>query len=71
VAAATTIVDAKVFDGTKSQDWTSVRFADGLACPRPRSSPPRETWLQSLQRLQDLHTACTSSPPHLHTPGND
>ena len=30
VAAATTIVNAKVFDGTKSQDWTSVRFADGL-----------------------------------------
>ena len=28
--AATTIVNAKVFDGTKSQDWTSVRFADGL-----------------------------------------
>jgi imidazolonepropionase-like amidohydrolase len=30
VAAATTIVNAKVFDGTKSRDWTSVRFADGL-----------------------------------------
>jgi imidazolonepropionase-like amidohydrolase len=30
VAAATTIVNAKVFDGTKLQDWTSVRFADGL-----------------------------------------
>jgi predicted amidohydrolase YtcJ len=30
VAAATTIVNAKVFDGTTSQDWTSVRFADGL-----------------------------------------
>jgi imidazolonepropionase-like amidohydrolase len=30
VAAATMIVNAKVFDGTKSQDWTSVRFADGL-----------------------------------------
>jgi imidazolonepropionase-like amidohydrolase len=30
LGAATTIVNAKVFDGTKSQDWTSVRFADGL-----------------------------------------
>jgi imidazolonepropionase-like amidohydrolase len=30
VAAATTIVNAKVFDGTESRDWTSVRFADGL-----------------------------------------
>ena len=30
MGAATTIVNAKVFDGTKLQDWTSVRFADGL-----------------------------------------
>jgi imidazolonepropionase-like amidohydrolase len=30
LGAATTIVNAKVFDGTKAQDWTSVRFADGL-----------------------------------------
>jgi imidazolonepropionase-like amidohydrolase len=30
LGAATTIVNAKVFDGTKTQDWTSVRFADGL-----------------------------------------
>ena len=30
MGAATTIVNAKVFDGSKSQDWTSVRFADGL-----------------------------------------
>jgi predicted amidohydrolase YtcJ len=29
LGAATTIVNAKVFDGTKAQDWTSVRFADG------------------------------------------
>ncbi len=28
--AATTIVNAKVFDGTRSQDWTSIRFSDGL-----------------------------------------
>jgi imidazolonepropionase-like amidohydrolase len=27
---ATTIVNARVFDGTASRDWTSVRFADGL-----------------------------------------
>jgi predicted amidohydrolase YtcJ len=30
LGAAATIVNATVFDGTKSQDWTSVRFADGL-----------------------------------------
>jgi len=30
LGAATTIVNAKVFDGTTSQDWTSVRFAYGL-----------------------------------------
>ena len=30
MGVATTIVNAKVFDGAKSQDWTSVRFADGL-----------------------------------------
>lgn len=30
VSVATTIVNAKVFDGTTSRDWTSVRFADGL-----------------------------------------
>ena len=30
MAAATTIVNARVFDGKASQDWTSVRFADGL-----------------------------------------
>jgi len=30
VAPATTIVNAKVFDGTNARDWTSVRFADGL-----------------------------------------
>jgi predicted amidohydrolase YtcJ len=30
LGAATTIVNAKIFDGTKSPDWTSVRFADGL-----------------------------------------
>jgi predicted amidohydrolase YtcJ len=30
LGAATTIVNAKVFDGTTSADWTSDRFADGL-----------------------------------------
>lgn len=30
VGAATTIVNAKVFDGTISRDWTSVRFVAGL-----------------------------------------
>jgi imidazolonepropionase-like amidohydrolase len=30
LGTATTIVNARVFDGTKPQDWTSVRFADGL-----------------------------------------
>ena len=30
MGAATTIVNAKVFDGTKPRDCTSVRFADGL-----------------------------------------
>ncbi len=30
LGAATTIVNAKVFDGTKSAPWSSVRFADGL-----------------------------------------
>lgn len=29
MAAATTIVNASVFDGTRLQDWTSVRFVDG------------------------------------------
>ena len=30
MGVATTIVNAKVFDGTRSRDWTSVRFAEGL-----------------------------------------
>lgn len=30
VAVPTTIVNARVFDGTTSREWTSVRFADGL-----------------------------------------
>jgi imidazolonepropionase-like amidohydrolase len=42
VAAATTIVNAKVFDGTKSQDWTSVRFADGLITECSAASAARE-----------------------------
>lgn len=39
MGAATTIVNAKVFDGTTLQDWTSVRFADGLIT---KCSPARE-----------------------------
>ena len=27
---ATAIVNARVFDGTRLRDWTSVRFADGI-----------------------------------------
>lgn len=30
MSKATTIVNARVFDGTSLRDWTSVRFADGL-----------------------------------------
>ncbi|MCS7476906.1 amidohydrolase family protein [Umezawaea endophytica] len=30
MTSATTIVNAKVFDGTRSRAWTSVRFADGV-----------------------------------------
>ena len=30
MSKATTIVNAKVFDGTRLRDWTSVRFADGI-----------------------------------------
>ena len=40
--AATTIVNAKVFDGTKSQDWTSVRFADGLITKCSAASAAQE-----------------------------
>ncbi|MFI6597414.1 amidohydrolase family protein [Nonomuraea sp. NPDC050536] len=42
VAAATTIVNAKVFDGTQSQDWTSVRFADGLITKCSATSAAQE-----------------------------
>lgn len=40
--AATTIVNAKVFDGTRSRDWTSVRFADGLITGCSAASAARE-----------------------------
>ncbi|ALG15145.1 amidohydrolase family protein [Kibdelosporangium phytohabitans] len=39
---ATTIVNAKVFDGTKTQDWTSVRFADGVITQCSAVSVARE-----------------------------
>src|SRR5690349_23057526 len=42
LGAATTIVNAKVFDGTKSQDWTSVRFADGLITTCSAASAAQE-----------------------------
>lgn len=42
MAAATTIVNAKVFDGTTSRDWTSVRFADGLITECSATSAARE-----------------------------
>jgi hypothetical protein len=35
-------VNAKVFDGTKLQDWTSVRFADGLITECSAASAARE-----------------------------
>jgi imidazolonepropionase-like amidohydrolase len=30
VSKATAIVNARIFDGTRPRDWTSVRFADGI-----------------------------------------
>ncbi len=42
MASATTIVNAKVFDGTMSRDWTSVRFADGLITECSAVSVARE-----------------------------
>jgi imidazolonepropionase-like amidohydrolase len=42
VTTATTIVNAKVFDGTKPRDWTSVRFAGGLIAECSAVSAARE-----------------------------
>ncbi|HEY2563664.1 MAG TPA: amidohydrolase family protein, partial [Acidimicrobiales bacterium] len=42
MGAATAIVNAKVFDGTKSRDWTSVRFADGLITDGSAASAAQE-----------------------------
>ncbi|MDT7789378.1 MAG: hypothetical protein QOF58_7797 [Pseudonocardiales bacterium] len=39
---ATTIVNAKVFDGTTSRDWTSVRFVDGLITECSAASAARD-----------------------------
>lgn len=39
---ATTIVNAKVFDGTKARDWTSVRFTDGLITECSATSAAQE-----------------------------
>ncbi|HEX8864197.1 MAG TPA: amidohydrolase family protein, partial [Lentzea sp.] len=38
---ATTIVNARVFDGAELRDWTSVRFADGLITECSASSAAR------------------------------
>lgn len=42
MAAATTIVNAKVFDGPMSRDWTSVRFVDGLITECSAASAAQE-----------------------------
>ncbi|CAN5235475.1 amidohydrolase family protein [soil metagenome] len=42
MAAATTIVNAKVFDGTRLQPWTSIRFADGLIADCSADSTARD-----------------------------
>jgi imidazolonepropionase-like amidohydrolase len=42
VAAATTIVNAKVFDGKKLQDWTSVRFTEGRITACSAASAARD-----------------------------
>src|ERR1700745_4481628 len=42
LGAATTVGNAEVFDGTKSQDWTSVRFADGLITTCSAASAAQE-----------------------------
>lgn len=42
MAAATTIVNAKVFSGKTSQDWTSVRFADGVITDCSAGSAARD-----------------------------
>ncbi|MEV4313354.1 amidohydrolase family protein [Actinocrispum sp. NPDC049592] len=39
---ATTIVNARVFDGSTSRDWTSVRFADGVITDCAAVSVARE-----------------------------
>ncbi|GGU17050.1 amidohydrolase family protein [Lentzea flava] len=42
MATATTIVNAKVFDGTQVRDWTSVRFAGGVITECSADSLARE-----------------------------
>ncbi|WNV85531.1 amidohydrolase family protein [Umezawaea sp. Da 62-37] len=42
MVAATTIVNARVFDGVNARDWTSVRFADGLITECSIASAARE-----------------------------
>ena len=42
MGSATTILNAKVFDGAKSQDWTSVRFVDGVITECSVASPAQD-----------------------------
>jgi imidazolonepropionase-like amidohydrolase len=42
VSKATTIVNARVFDGTRLRDWTSVRFADGIITDCAAGSAARD-----------------------------
>jgi imidazolonepropionase-like amidohydrolase len=42
VSKATAIVNARVFDGTRLRDWTSVRFADGIITDCATSSTARD-----------------------------
>jgi imidazolonepropionase-like amidohydrolase len=42
VATATTIINARVFDGTKPQAWTSVRFTNGLITDCATTSTAQE-----------------------------
>jgi imidazolonepropionase-like amidohydrolase len=39
---ATTIVNARVFDGSRLRDWTSVRFPDGIVTDCPTGSTAQD-----------------------------
>jgi hypothetical protein len=55
VAAATTIVNAKVFDATLSQDWTSVRFADAQVAKVVAAVRERRPRRRPLSRHHPTH----------------